>query len=204
MITIIDYGVGNIGSVANTLSRLGLPYQVKRDKTDIASATALLLPGVGAAGVGMQNLKKRGLDSEIKEAISKGKPFLGICLGMQLLFEYSEEGDTECLGIVKGSVKKFRAERKVPQIGWNQVIPVATNQQARALFDGITNNSPFYFVNSYYPAPNDQSIIAATTTYGEQFASVIATKNILATQFHPEKSGEIGMRLLTNFIGRFL
>lgn len=204
MITIIDYGVGNIGSVANTLTRLDQSYQISSDPAVIRSADVLLLPGVGAAGVGMQNLRNRGLDTAIRLAIQNGKSFLGFCLGMQLLFEYSEEADTACLGILKGSVKKFQLERKVPQIGWNQVIPVETNSKAKRLFAGVPKDTSFYFVNSYYPIPADSSVVAATTEYGEYFSSVVATKNIVATQFHPEKSGEAGFRLLQNFIKEYV
>lgn len=204
MITIIDYGVGNIGSVVNTLTRLGQSYQVSSDSAVVSSADVLLLPGVGAAGVGMQNLRDRGLDAAIRQAIQNGKQFLGFCLGMQLLFENSEEANTVCLGILKGSVKKFQLERKVPQIGWNQVIPVEANPNAMRLFAGIPGGSEFYFVNSYYPAPSDLSVSAAVTEYGEQFTSVVATKNIVATQFHPEKSGEVGFRLLQNIIKEYV
>jgi glutamine amidotransferase len=204
MITIIDYGVGNIGSVANTLEKLNQKYQISSDASIIASTEVLLLPGVGAAGVGMQNLRERGLDKVIRSEIQDGKTFLGVCLGMQLLFEYSQEADTTCLGILKGTVKKFRKERKVPQIGWNQVIQNTDNPYALRLFDGIVQGSTFYFVNSYYPTPSDLSVVAATTDYGEQFASVVATKNIVAAQFHPEKSGDAGFRLLQNFIKEYV
>jgi imidazole glycerol-phosphate synthase subunit HisH len=202
MITIIDYGVGNIGSVANTLTRLGQEYQMSSDPGIVRSADVLVLPGVGAAGVGMKNLRVRGLDLAIRQAIQNGKRFLGICLGMQLLFEFNEEGNTSCLGILKGSVKKFRIERKIPQIGWNQVIPVATNPKAKSLFAGIPKDSSFYFVNSYYPVPVDTSVSAALSEYGERFTSVVAINNIVATQFHPEKSGEVGFRLLQNILRR--
>jgi len=204
MITIIDYGVGNIGSVANTLTRLGQTYQMSSDPTIIRSADILLLPGVGAAGVGMKNLRDRGLDTAIRIAIQNGKRFIGFCLGMQLLFEYSEEDDTVCLGILKGSVKKFRIVRKIPQIGWNQVVPVEKNRKAKSLFAGIPKDSAFYFVNSYYPIPTYTSVAVATTEYGERFASVVAIKNIIATQFHPEKSGEVGFRLLQNIMKEYI
>lgn len=204
MITIIDYGIGNIGSIANVLQRLGEKYEVSKDASVIESSDALILPGVGAAGAGMRNLQSRGLDQIIWSEVKKGKPFLGICLGMQLLFEYSEEANTTCLGILAGSVKRFRQERKVPQIGWNQVIPVKTNPFAKRLFSGIPTNSEFYFVNSYYPVPSDASIAAATTEYGGKFVSVIATKNMVATQFHPEKSGDVGFQLLKNFIKEYI
>lgn len=199
-IVIIDYGVGNIGSVTNMLERLGQLYRVSADASAVTQADALLLPGVGAAGVGMANLRARNLDTAIRQAIARGTPFLGFCLGMQLLFDYSEEADTPCLGILKGRVKKFRMERKVPQIGWNAVTQNETNPIAVRLFADIPSGSEFYFVNSYYPVPEDKRIIAATTQYGETFASAVATKNIFATQFHPEKSGKTGQQLLQNFI----
>lgn len=204
MITIIDYGVGNIGSVANTLTRLGQSYQISSDSKLVRSSDVLLLPGVGAAGVGMQNLRDRGLDTAIRQAIQNGKSFLGICLGMQLLFEYSEEANTDCLGILKGSIKKFQLERKVPQIGWNQVIPTKKNPYAKRIFLGIPQASTFYFVNSFYTVPSDVSVTAAITEYGEQFTSVVATKNIIATQFHPEKSGTVGFLLLQNILKEFV
>lgn len=198
MITIIDYGLGNIGSVANTLTRLGQSFQISSDPATIKSADALILPGVGAAGAGMKNLQERGLVEAIQQY---KKPLLGICLGMQLLFEYSEEGNTPCLGILKGMVKKFLVEKKVPQIGWNEVKFV---NQKNALFQHISNNSYFYFVNSYYCQSADTSVVAATSEYGETFASVIAFNNIVATQFHPEKSGDVGFRLLQNFIKEYI
>ena len=204
MITVIDYGVGNIGSVANTLTRLGQKYEITSDIQVVEAAEVLLLPGVGSAGTGMKNLRLLGLDTAIRTEIQKSKPFLGICLGMQLLFEYSEEADTECLNILKGNVKKFRKERKVPQIGWNQVIPNNSNPYAKKLFSNIPIGSMFYFVNSYYPVLSDLEISAATTQYGELFSSVVATKNIVVTQFHPEKSGEVGFQLLQNFIKEFI
>ncbi len=204
MITVIDYGVGNLGSVANVLTALGQPYEITADPLRVTQATALLLPGVGAAGVGMNNLKARKLDRAIQQAVEKGTPFLGFCLGMQLLFEYSEEADTRCLGILKGSVKKFQKERRIPQIGWNQVVVETSNPYARKLFDGIPENSAFYFVNSYYPVPRDLSVVAATSEYGECFASVVATNTIVATQFHPEKSANVGFQLLKNFMKEYI
>jgi imidazole glycerol-phosphate synthase subunit HisH len=203
MITVIDYGVGNIGSIANTLVRLGQKIRISSDISAVESAEVLLLPGVGSAGTGMENLHKFGLDNAIRTAIQNGKTFLGICLGMQLLFEYSQEADTQCLNIIQGTVKKFRKERKVPQIGWNQVIPNENNPYAERLFGNIPKGSMFYFVNSYYPELSDPKVSAATTKYGELFSSVVATKNIVATQFHPEKSGEVGFRLLQNFIKEY-
>lgn len=197
MIAIIDYKLGNVGSVVNALNYLGVENTVSNNPVVIKKADAIILPGVGAAGQGMENLKKKGLDKIVINEIKNGKPFLGICLGMQLLFEKSEEGNTKCLGIFKGTVKKFKKMRKIPQIGWNDVRIM--NKELR-IMNGIKTNSYFYFVNSYYCDPKDKTIIAGTTTYGETFASVVAKDNIVGVQFHPEKSGDIGFKLLENFI----
>lgn len=195
MIVIIDYGVGNLASVKNALDKLGTESEISNDPLVIKKAKALILPGVGSAEQGMKNLKKLGLDKIIVEEIKKGKMFLGICLGMQLLFERSEEGNVNCLGIFKGQVKKFKKMRKIPQIGWNQV----DIKNKSGLFKGIENNSYFYFVNSYYCQPADKSIAIGITEYGEKFASIVSEENILAMQFHPEKSGDLGLQLLKNF-----
>lgn len=199
-ITIIDYGLGNLASVANALEKLKVSYEISGDPLVIKKATALILPGVGAARQGMENLKKRKLETVISEQIKRGTPFLGICLGMQLLFEKSEEGDVRCLGIFKGVVKKFKKMKKVPQIGWNSVstLSVARNDKKK-LFKNIPNNSYFYFVNSYICVPDNQSCIAAITNYEEDFCSVFEKDNIFGVQFHPEKSGEVGLQLLKNF-----
>ncbi len=185
-----------MASVANALDKLGIANKISASPAVIKKAKALILPGVGAAGAGMENLKKRKLDKVITEEIKKGKPFLGICLGMQLLFEKSEEGNVDCLGILKGTVKKFKKERKVPQIGWNNV---GIRNYELGIMKNIPKNSYFYFVNSYYCSPLDSSIIAAETTYGETFASIVVNNNIIGVQFHPEKSGEKGLLLLKNF-----
>lgn len=200
MIVVIDYKIGNLGSVVNALNKLGIPNKISSNSDVIKKAKGLILPGVGSAGAGMENLKKRGLDKIIVEEIQKGKPFLGICLGMQLLFEQSDEGNVACLGLFKGVVKKFKKERKIPQIGWNQVRIKKQELRVKNLFKEISDESYFYFVNSYYCAPDNNSIIAGTTDYGERFASVVADNNIVATQFHPEKSREVGIRFLKNFI----
>lgn len=194
MIAIIDYGIGNVASVKNALDALGVANQLTNNVSLIKKADALILPGVGAAQTGMKNLKKRKLDDIIRREIQKGKPFLGICLGMQLLFTESEEGNTKCLGIIDGKVKKFKTELKIPQIGWNQV-----KQKTNTLFKDIPNNSYFYFVHSYYCEPKDKKYSVATTKYGESFCSVIQKNNIIATQFHPEKSSDVGLQLLKNF-----
>ncbi len=195
MIVIIDYGVGNLASVKNALDKLGVKSKISSDTKVIEKADSLILPGVGAAGQGMKNLKKLRLDKVIIGEIKKGKPFLGICLGMQLLFEKSEEGDVNCLGILKGRVKKFKKMRKIPQIGWNQV----ELKQKISLFKNVDNKSNFYFVNSFYCLPKEKKVIAGATNYGEIFASIVAWKNVIGVQFHPERSGEVGFRLLKNF-----
>jgi len=196
MIVIIDYGLGNLGSVKNTLDKLGVDSKVSGSKKQIEAGSGLILPGVGSANQGMKNLKKTGLDKVIANEIKKGKPFLGICLGMQLLFSKSDEGNVRCLGIIEGKVKKFNSQFKVPQIGWNSVIQKIKNQ----LFKGISNNSNFYFVNSYYCQPKDKSIIVGESEYGVNFCSILLRKNILATQFHPEKSGQIGQQFIKNWL----
>lgn len=195
MIVIIDYGLGNLASITNALNKLGIKNRISGNPSVIKKAKALILPGVGAAGEGMRNLKKQGLDKIILQEIEKGKPFLGICLGMQLLFEKSEEGKIKCLGVFKGVVKKFKKERKIPQIGWNNVL--FTGRQK--LFRGIPDKSFFYFVNSFYCQPQDKSIITGTTEYGEKFASIIIKDNVVGMQFHPEKSADSGLQLLKNF-----
>lgn len=203
MITIIDYGIGNIGSVANALTTLGITYDISGDPTVLMHSRALILPGVGAAGVGMKNLKERKLDTVIKKRISEGVPFLGICLGMQLLFERSDEDNAICLGVLKGKVVKFEKERNIPQIGWNEVRINELNKATGNIFEGLEEKSQFYFVHSYYCIPDDTSIIAGKTEYGETFASILVKDNIVATQFHPEKSGKAGIKLIQNFIERW-
>lgn len=196
MIGIIDYGLGNLTSVKNALDKLNVPNFISDDPIKLKNSTGLILPGVGAAGAGMKNLTDKGLDRFIIGEIKNGKPFLGTCLGMQLLFEFSEEGDTGCLGIFRGKVKKFTGDLKVPEIGWNEV---GIKGQESRIMKNINNNSYFYFVNSFYCQPEDKNIIAGETDYGITFASVIEKDNVFATQFHSEKSGDIGLQLLKNF-----
>lgn len=183
MIVIIDYGLGNLGSVKNAFDRLNTLSIISSDPLLIKRADRLILPGVGAAGQGIENLRKRKLDRIIINEIKKNKPFLGICLGMQLLFSFSEEGNVNCLNIIQGKVKRFPNIVKVPQIGWNEV-------------GGVF----FYFVNSYYCVPKDKSVIAKETEYGVKFCSILKKDNILATQFHPEKSGKVGEQFIKDWI----
>ena len=196
MIVIIDYGLGNLGSVKNALDKLGVDSMISRSIKDIEKADALILPGVGSAKQGMENLKEKNLDKILINEIKKGKPFLGICLGMQLLFSTSEERNIKCLNVIDGKVKMFSNKLKVPQIGWNSVEQkIKTN-----LFKNISSRSSFYFVNSYYCQPKDESVIVGETEYGINYCSVLVKKNIVATQFHPEKSGEVGQQFIKNFI----
>lgn len=194
MIVIIDYGLGNLGSVKNALNKLGVDSIISNLIKVITAGSGLILPGVGSATEGMKNLRKSGLNKVILKQIKLKKPILGICLGMQLLFFLSEEGNTECLNVIEGKVKKFNTELKVPQIGWNQV-----KQKPSKLFLGIKDKSYFYFVHSYYCQPKDRKIETGMTDYGINFCSAIEDKNVFGVQFHPEKSGEDGLKLLKNF-----
>ena len=192
MITIINYNAGNIASVKYALERLGCEYKITSDVDEIKNAEKIIFPGVGRALQAMNELKKLGLVDVIKNI---KVPFLGICLGLQLFAEFSEEDDTQCLGIIEGRVKRFSNNVKIPQIGWNQV----DFTKLSPLTDGILNKSYFYFVNSYYFDTPDEYIIGKTD-YGISFPSIIQKNNFYATQFHPEKSGEVGEILLSNFI----
>lgn len=201
MIAIIDYGLGNLTSVKNAFNELGIPVVVTSNLKKIRQAKALILPGVGAAGEGMRNLKAKKLDKIVLDEIDSGKPILGICLGMQLLFEFSEEDSVKCLNLVKGVVEKFNGDLKVPQIGWNNVSIQSSSpfQSNNKLLKGIKDDTYFYFVNSYYCNPEDKNLILGTTSYGKDFCSVLEKDNIYGVQFHPEKSGENGLKLLKNF-----
>lgn len=195
MITIIDYGLGNLASVANAFKKLEIPFEISSDVKVIKNAKLIILPGVGAAGQGMENLKAGQMDKVIIEQNKKGTPILGICLGMQLLFSLSEEGNVNCLGLVEGKVKKFGTDFKVPQIGWNQV----EGKSGSILLKEIKDNSCFYFVNSYYCEPEDKSMVKGITNYNSEFCSVLERNNLYGVQFHPEKSGDVGLQLLKNF-----
>ena len=198
-LAIVDYGMGNLRSVQKAFERLGHAAEVTRDPDRIAAAPGVVLPGVGAFGACMTNLTSLGLVEPVKQAIGAGRPFLGICLGMQLLFEESEEfGPVEGLGILPGRVVRFAADPtiKVPHMGWNSIRKV---RDAAALF-GIDDGAYVYFVHSYYPVPSDPGVVATTTPYGSEFASSVVRDNVFACQFHPEKSQQIGLRLLDNFV----
>jgi len=201
MIAIIDYGMGNIHSVQKALQLYGAETIITNKPKDIQSADKVVLPGVGAFDDAMLELKKRGLISRIKGLIKNKKPLLGICLGMQLLFESSEEADeSKGLGIFKGAVKKFeeKDKLKVPQIGWNQLTRIS---EKCPLLKNIAEGSYVYFCHSYYPTPKDKQAIAATCNYGKEFAAIVWKDNVYGVQFHPEKSQEIGLKILKNFVG---
>lgn len=197
MIVVIDYGMGNLKSVLNAFSRLNADIVISSDPDVVRDAPVIVLPGVGAFGMCMENIEKRGLGDAIKDHIRDGKRYLGICLGMQILFESSEEAPgVPGLGIVKGSVPRFTGELKVPHMGWNSV----ALKKDSPMFAGIRSGDFFYFVHSYYCAPSDPDVIATTTDYGISFASSIETGNVFACQFHPEKSQAVGLKLLQNFL----
>jgi glutamine amidotransferase len=199
-IAIVDYGMGNLRSVQKAFERLGRAAEVTRDPDRIVAAPGVVLPGVGAFGACMGNLTALGLVEPVKRAIAGGRPFLGICLGMQLLFDESEEfGPVAGLGMLRGRVVRFPAspELKVPHMGWNS-LRIARRAPALA---GIADGDYVYFVHSYYPVPDDPAVVATTTGYGFEFASSVSRDNVFACQFHPEKSQRVGLRLLENFVG---
>ncbi|MBU0577505.1 imidazole glycerol phosphate synthase subunit HisH [Patescibacteria group bacterium] len=191
MISIIDYNAGNIASVTNVLKRLACDYIITSNPDEIRKADKIIFPGVGRAKPAMEELKKRSL---IKVVQNAKQPFLGICLGLQLLADFSEEDSTKCLGIIPEAIKRFSNNLKVPQIGWNKV----SFTKSSPLTDGIPDNEYFYFVNSYYMPINEFTV--GETKYGISFSSVIQKDNFYATQFHPEKSGKIGEKIIRNFI----
>ncbi len=197
MIVVIDYGAGNLRSVANAITHLGYQPIVTNSPGEVLKARAVILPGVGAAADTMENLKQRELVSAIRQIIAEDRPFFGVCMGLQILFTSTEEGGwNECLNIIPGNVRKLPAGLKIPHMGWNQV----KQKVSHPVFDGIPDGANFYFVHSYYPAPEDKSLIAGETEYGIPFCSMIARGNLVATQFHPEKSGQYGLRMYDNFI----
>ncbi len=192
MIAVIDYDTGNLRSVANALSRLGAEFCVTDDPSKITAADRVLLPGVGEAQSAMTKLRERGLVEVIK---SLNQPVLGICIGVQLMCRYSEEGDTQCMGIFDSSVRKFSAESglKVPHMGWNSIESLRS-----PLFDGVKEGSYIYYVHSFAPELSEQTI--AQTSYGIDYSAALKCDNFYGTQFHPEKSGEVGEKILSNFL----
>jgi len=196
MIGILDYGVGNLRSVEKAFYAAGARAVVSDDDRVLQGADGLVLPGVGAFAACMTALKSRGFDQLIRERVSQGTPLLGVCVGMQMLFEVSEEfGSTPGLGLITGRVRRFASTELVPQVGWNQVHKASQHD----LLDGIEDQTFFYFVHSYYCEPINPRVVVGETSYGLNYASVVATEHIAGVQFHPEKSQSAGLHLLANF-----
>jgi len=195
MITIVDYGAGNLRSIARAFEHLDIAAQVIDRPEEVERAEAVVLPGVGAAGAAMCFLKERGLDDAVRAALKRGIPFLGICLGMQLLLGSHAEGDVAGLALLPGRVLRFPAGLLVPHIGWNQVELLRESK----LFEGTPPGAHFYFVHSYYAEPENRELIAGQTDYGLPYCSVIEAGNLWGVQFHPEKSSTNGLKLLCNF-----
>ena len=195
-LVVIDYDSGNLRSVTRAIESQGVVPLVTGDPNHVDGADALVLPGVGSGPAAMTALEDRGLVPPIKEFIDSGKPFLGVCLGLQLLMDRTEEGDSRCLGVARGHTKLLPSGQKVPHMGWNNV----HFQIQHPLLNGIPQDSYFYFIHSYYANPENPNAVAGTTEYGIPFCSIYSEGNLVATQFHPEKSGSLGLRLYKNFI----
>lgn len=196
-VVIVDYGAGNLRSVQKAVERAGYCPEITDDPERVLAAEALILPGVGAAADTMCNLRDHRMEEPVREFIARGRPFLGVCMGLQALLTMSEEdGDQRCLDVIPGRVRRLPRGQKVPHMGWNEVRQV----RAHPIFRGIPDGSYFYFVHSYYADPVDSSCVIGETVYGLPFASVLARENLVATQFHPEKSGELGLRVYANFL----
>jgi glutamine amidotransferase len=203
MIAIIDYKAGNLSSVERAVKKLGFSCRVTRSVEEVRGSERIIFPGVGAAGEAMVNLRDLGLDKVLKEHFEVRKPILGICLGAQIILEASQENDVQCLGIIKGDVKLFprplfseaNEPLKIPHMGWNGV----HLHKKHSVLEGITPADEFYFVHAYYPLPAVDGYVVGTTSYGIEFPSIIGYENLIAVQFHPEKSGRAGLRILRNF-----
>ena len=201
MIAVIDYGVGNLFSVEKAFAALGADVRVTSDEAVICAADKIVLPGVGAFGDCMKNLEASGLIPVLLDCVAKGKPLLGICVGLQILFDGSEESPgVRGLGLIPGLVKKIQAPGlKVPHMGWNS-LAIREPRQKADLFAGLGEKPYVYFVHSYHAVPEDPAVITSVTEYGEQLTASVAKGNVQATQFHPEKSGDVGLHILKNFI----
>jgi glutamine amidotransferase len=202
MIAIINYNAGNITSVARALQNIGQDFVITDNTKKLEAAGRVIFPGVGAAGEAMAYLREKKLDTWLKNYIKTGNPLLGICLGTQIILDYSEENDTSCIGLVTGWTKRFPEKLtsegellKIPQMGWNSV----KLRRSHPVFENVLPEAEFYFVHSYYPAPSDDATVLGTTDYGMTFCSVLAKDNLVAMQFHPEKSGRSGLQILKNF-----
>ena len=197
MIAIVDYGAGNLRSVTNAIAKLGYQPKVTSSPDEVLNAQAVILPGVGAAADTMENLKKLGMVDSIVQLIAEERPFFGVCIGLQILCTGTEEGGGhKCLNVIPGQVRKLPPGLKVPHMGWNQV----KQRISHPIFDGIPDEASFYFVHSYYVDSDDKSLIAGETEYGIPICSVVAGGNLIGTQFHPEKSGELGLKFYANFL----
>ena len=195
-VVIVDYGVGNLRSVQKAFAATGCEAIVSADENELRNAQRLVLPGVGAFAACMKALTERGFDRLVREKARDGTPLLGVCVGMQLLFDESVEfGASAGLGLLRGQVRRFENDLVVPHVGWNRI----HQKQQHALFDGVVDGSFCYFVHSFYCEPADESVIAGETEYGARYASVVAYGNICGVQFHPEKSQDVGLRMLKNF-----
>ena len=202
MIAIIDYKAGNLTSVARALQNIGESFLITDDIKKLEAASHVIFPGVGAAGDAMTNLRQKKLDSWLKDWIAEGKPLMGICLGPQIILDCSEENETQCVGLVAGTTRRFPDQLsfagsalKIPHMGWNSV----KFKRSHPVFSGISKDAEFYFVHSYYPDPAAESAVLGLTDYGIKFCSVLAVGNMVAMQFHPEKSGRPGLQILRNF-----
>lgn len=195
-VAIIDYGVGNLRSVEKAFNATGIDAIISSDERELCDAERLVLPGVGAFAACISALRERGFDQLVSERAAAGTPLLGVCVGMQMLFEESQEyGRTAGLGFLRGHVRRFSDELVVPQVGWNQI----KQRVQHPLFDGVADESFFYFVHSYYCEPANHEVVVGETEYGLLYASVVAKGNIAGVQFHPEKSQAVGLKLLHNF-----
>ena len=198
MIVIIDYQAGNLTSVVRSLKALGVEGTVTQDPAVVAQATRVIFPGVGAAGKAMATLRELGLDQALRRSFQRRIPILGICLGAQIILEHSEENDTPCLGLLPGRTRALsRSEGlKIPHMGWNRVRFL----RPHPVFKGLPEGAEYYFVHSYYPAPTEAGMVVGVTDHGMEFPSAIGWRNLVATQFHPEKSGRFGLQILENFL----
>ncbi len=198
MVALIDYQAGNLTSVLRSLKALGVEGRVTQDPAVVTQAARIIFPGVGAAGWAMANLREFRLDNALRQAFAGGVPILGICLGAQIVLDYSEENDTPCLGLLPGRTRALPRLPgvKIPHMGWNQVRFL----KAHPVFKDLPGEAEYYFVHSYYPAPHRQDMLLGVTEHGVAFASAVGWRNLVATQFHPEKSGRFGLKLLKNFL----
>ena len=197
-LVVIDYESGNLRSVARAVEKAGVVPMVTSEPAALEGADGVILPGVGSGPAAMSALQSRGLVEPLLDYIASGRPFLGVCLGLQLLLDATDEGDADCLGLVPGRVRRLPDGLKVPHMGWNTV----EFQREHPLWQGIPQGSHFYFVHSYYADPVARANVAGVTEYGVPFCSIYARDNVVATQFHPEKSGENGLRVYANFIAQ--